>query len=93
MLWKLVTIALSILLLGLQYRLWVGQGSFAEIAALQRATDSQQIDNQELATRNLLLEVEVADLKEGFDTVEEIAREELGMIRDGEAFYLLVEEQ
>ena len=90
--WKIVTALMCIVLAGLQYRLWVGQGSLAELAELRRDTDRQQVNNQELAIRNRLLEVEVADLMDGFDTVEEIAREELGMIRDGETFFLTVEE-
>ncbi len=89
--WKAVAVILGALLLLLQYRLWAGQGGLAELAGLERAIVAQQAANRELGTRNRVLEVEVSDLKDGLDTVEEIAREELGMIREGEAFYLLIE--
>lgn len=78
-------------LVGMQYRLWFGPGSLAELAALKRDVESQQVSNRELETRNRLLEVEVADLKDGLDTVEEIAREQLGMVREGEKFFLIID--
>jgi len=93
MIWKVTTVALAALLLGLQFRLWVGQGSLAELSALGRDIDAQETANRELGARNNVLEVEVADLKDGLDTVEEIAREELGMIREGEVYFLTVERQ
>ncbi|HAM76916.1 MAG TPA: septum formation initiator subfamily, partial [Alcanivorax sp.] len=49
--------------------------------------------NAELAERNRLLAADVRDLKEGTEAVEEIARKDLGMIRDGESFFLIVEPQ
>jgi len=91
MLWKCTTIFFALAVAGLQYRLWVGPGSLTELATLKRDVASQQVANRELATRNRLLEVEVADLEDGLDTVEEIAREELGMVRDGETFFLVIE--
>ena len=60
---------------------------------LQRQVEAQEISNRELTTRNRLLDVEVADLKDGLDTVEEIAREELGMVREGESFYLMIDQE
>lgn len=83
--------ALVALLLALQYQLWVGDGSLAEVFSLQRAIAVQQQQNKALRERNLALDAEVRDLKTALDAVEERARLELGMIREGEVFYRVVE--
>lgn len=88
-----LTILLIALLLGLQYKLWVGEGSLAEIWSLHQAGEVQREENARLKERNAALEAEVQDLKQGLDAVEERARSELGMIKDGETFYQIVEPQ
>ena len=85
-------IFLLLVLLGLQYRLWFNQGSFAHVFALQRELTTQQAVNERLRERNSLLETEVRDLKKGDEAVEERARSELGLIKKGETFYLLVDD-
>ena len=49
-------------------------------------------ENQQLRERNQALEAEVQDLKQGLGAIEERAREELGMIKEGETFYQIIEE-
>jgi cell division protein FtsB len=78
---------LLVLVLVLQYRLWVGQGSLAEVSALKRDMSEQKMDIERLKSRNQALRAEVDGLKRGLDAVEALARSELGMIRDGETFY------
>lgn len=78
-------------LLWLQYRLWVGDGSLAEVWQLRREIAAQETENQRLRERNRVLEAEVQDLKKGFKAIEERARSELGMIRENETFYQIVE--
>jgi cell division protein FtsB len=85
--------ALAGLLLILQYQLWIGHGSVRDVWRLKHAVSSQRQENEALHQRNETLEAEVKDLKSGLDAVEERARRELGMIRDGEVFYQIVEEQ
>ena len=58
---------------------------------LEVELEAQHNVNEDLTERNLLLEIEVLDLKNGLEAVEERARSELGMIKDGEVFYLLIE--
>lgn len=87
-----LNIVLLLLLLGLQYRLWVGPGSWADVAALSRSIDTQRQQNDRLVGRNQLLEGEVRSLKSGLDAIEERARSELGMVKNGETFYLTVEQ-
>jgi cell division protein FtsB len=88
--WKYITLALALLLAAVQLMLWTGQGSVAEVLALKRQIKDYAVGNEELRERNRRLEVEVAELKSGLDSVEEMAREELGLVRQGETFYLLV---
>lgn len=82
-----------VLLAGLQYRLWVGHGSWANVDALEKELAEQQAVNDKLRARNSVLEAEVNALKNGLDGVEELAREELGLVKKGETFYLLVDEK
>jgi cell division protein FtsB len=84
-------LVLILLLAGLQYRLWVGDGSLAQVKELQQQISVQQGENEHLLERNRILEAEVAELKQGVETVEERARHELGMLKEGETLYQLNE--
>lgn len=84
-------VLLVLLLCWLQYRLWVGEGSLAEVRQLERQIEQQQLQVARLKQRNQVLEAEVRDLKTGLEALEERARVELGMIKKGEVFYQIVE--
>jgi len=73
-------IVLILLLVGLQYRLWIGDGSLAAASRLQQQIAEQEGENER-----------VMELKRGMETVEERARHELGMLKEGETLYLLTE--
>lgn len=88
---KFVIAILLVLLLVLQYRLWFGDGSLAEVHRLERQVERQRVQNQGLRERNRALAAEVRDLKSGLDAVEARARSELGMVGEGETFYQVVE--
>lgn len=88
----LLAILLAVFL-GLQYRLWVGEGSYAHRARLQQEIARQQAENERLRERNRALAVEVADLKNGHKVIEERARQDMGMIKEGETFFMTQEEQ
>lgn len=88
---KWLSVTLLLILLVLQYRLWVGDGSVAHVVRLDRELQRQSAANERLQERNRILAIEVEDLKEGLNSVEERAREEMGMIKDGETFYMLIE--
>lgn len=62
-----------------------------DIWDLNAKIELQKSINQELSQRNSELEAEVVDLKKGQAALEERARSELGMVRDGETFFQLVE--
>ncbi len=88
---RIVIAILLVLLALLQYRLWVGDGGVAEVWRLGKQVDAQRQENRMLRERNGLLEAEVIDLKEGLEAIEERARRELGMVKQDETFYLIVE--
>ncbi|KAF1701856.1 cell division protein FtsB [Pseudoxanthomonas suwonensis] len=88
-----VLLGLLILLGWLQYRLWFGIGNAGEVTALAAQVEAQRRENAGLEERNAALAAEVRDLKEGVAAVEERARSELGMIKPGEVFYRVVEDQ
>ncbi|MBQ0712250.1 MAG: cell division protein FtsB [Porticoccus sp.] len=89
--WLLVILTLFFLLL--QYRLWVGEGSMAQRQVLQHKVDIQQEENDVLHERNSILAGEVSDLKDGLESVEERARTDLGMVKEGETFYMVVDKE
>lgn len=86
----LFTAALAALLLGLQWRLWVGDGGVAGTVRLQREMAALTDENEQLRARNAALDAEVRDLGSGLVAIEARARRTLGMIKDGETFYLVV---
>lgn len=84
---------LIVLFLGLQYRLWVGEGSYAHRARLQDEIARQSAENERLRKRNQALALEVEDLKHGRTVIEERARQDMGMIKEGESFFMTPNEQ
>jgi cell division protein FtsB len=88
-----LVVALLLLLGVLQYRLWIAEGSLAEQRRLQRQVEEQGRVNEELRQRNALLEREVLELQTGNAGVEQRAREQLGLIREGETFYQFVDKE
>lgn len=80
------TWVLIALLVALQYPLWLGKGGLLRVADLERQLDGQREVNQSLEARNASLEAEVRDLKAGYEAIEERARYELGLVKDGEVF-------
>lgn len=84
---------LLLLLLALQFKLWFGEGGVSDISALGDRVEAQEAENALLQTRNDELRAEVEDLQNRLEAVEERARNELGLIREGEDFYQVVPEQ
>lgn len=80
-----------VLILLLQVRLWVGEGSFAQVWSLEQSIAEQRAENAELAARNERLYAEVRNLRTREGALEERARMNLGLIREDETFFLVVE--
>ena len=85
---KLATALLTLMLVYLQTRLWIGEGSMAELLTQKDDIERFALENERLYRRNSMLAKEVVELQQGMETVEEIARQELGMIRRDETFFL-----
>jgi cell division protein FtsB len=75
----------------LQYQLWLGEDSVRVLNNLDSELEAQIQLNSQLEERNSLLEIEVYDLKNGLEAVEERARSELGMIAEGETFFMVID--
>ncbi len=89
---QIVIALLALVFVGLQARLWFGEGSLRHVATLEKEVAALKQSNAKLSERNRLMAADVKDLKQGTEAVEEIARKDLGMIRDGETFFLILEQ-
>lgn len=88
---KLLALALVALILLIQYPLWLGKGSWLRVWEVDQQIRAQRETNRRLQERNSGLEAEVRDLKVGLEAIEERARSELGMIRQDEIFFQVLE--
>jgi cell division protein FtsB len=88
---KILLSIITVLIILLQYRLWYGDGGIREIQAYQQRLDDLNVQVEENRERNEALYAEVEDLRKGQEALEERARDELGMIREGETFFQVIE--
>jgi cell division protein FtsB len=88
---KVVWTIMVVLIVLLQVRLWVGEGSYAQVWQLHQKIDTQKAENAELSVRNDRLYAEVRNLRSGEGAIEERARRNLGLIGEDETFFLVVE--
>lgn len=87
---RVFTAILLIILILLQHRLWFGKNSVPDYFSLEREVARQTLANAQLKNRNKLLFADTDDLKLGGEAVEERARNELGMIKEGETFFRII---
>jgi cell division protein FtsB len=86
---RALAVIFVLLILALQYPMWLGKGGWLQVRELGRQVEAQKQVNAELKARNAALDADVRDLKNGFEAIEERARSELGMIRQDEVFFQL----
>ena len=79
----------AILVLALQYPMWLGKGGWLQVRETDRQLAAQRDVNAKLKARNDALDADIRDLKTGSEAIEERARSELGMIRSDEVFFQL----
>ena len=82
-----LVIFLLLALISLQYKLWLGDGSVSQWLHLQNKLAIEEQENKNLAARNRAVEADILELKSGEQALEEQARYELGMIKEGELYY------
>ena len=90
---KILGAVLAVLIVLIQYPLWLGKGGWLRAWEMDRQVEIQKAKNRQLETRNGALAAEVRDLKQGTEAIEERARQELGMLRPDEVFYQFVPEK
>ena len=88
---RLVILILIFFFLIIQFDIWIKDDGFYRVQELEGLIENQLEENQKLKIQNEQLEREIEDLKSGTESIEEKARTDLGMIKDGEEFYLIVE--
>jgi cell division protein FtsB len=88
---KKIAFVLLVLLLWLQYKIWLQDGGIPEVLQLQQEVEQVKSEVDRLQERNSSLDAEVKDLKKGLDAIEERARSEMGMIKEGEVYYQVIE--
>ena len=88
---KWVALVLVVILTTLQYRIWFGESSFRQIKEQRQKVTNIEQENKELALRNQKILAEINDLRHGQDAIEERARYQLGMIKQGEVFIRILD--
>jgi len=89
---RALALALATLIVLIQYPLWLGKGSWLRVWEVERQIREQRAVNQKLQARNAALDAEVNDLKQGLEAVEERARSELGMVKQDEIFFQILDD-
>jgi len=88
---RILTYVFLALVVALQYPLWLGKGGWLRVWDLDRQVTGQKKINDDLKRRNAGMEAEVRDLKNGVGAIEERARYELGMVKEDEFFFQVLE--
>ena len=83
---KVLVVVLVVLLLISQVKLWFGNYGVVRLSALRSELNQQRKENDDLIKRNETLNAQVKELREGKEALEERARSQLGMIKEGEVF-------
>ena len=86
---KLIALLLVLFLVMMQVNIWLTKDGYFRVAEIKELIQDQQKENNEMVSRNSQLKEEIKDLKDGYSAIEEKAREDIGMIKEGEEFYLL----
>ncbi len=90
---RLLAVTLTLLLGLLQYSLWQGKNGISDYQSVADEIEVQEQANANLHKRNQEMFAEIDDLRQGLDAIEERARHELGMVKDGETFYRIIGEE
>ena len=88
---KFIALLLVLLLVMMQVNIWLTKDGYSRVAEIKELIQDQQKENNQMVSRNSQLKEEIKDLKDGYSAIEEKAREDIGMIKEGEEFYLLTE--
>lgn len=79
------------LLIAIQYPLWIGKGGWLHVYQMDKEVQTQEAKNRELENRNNKITGDVNDLRQGTKAVEERARIEHGMVKESETMVRIVQ--
>lgn len=88
---RLLQLVLLGLIVMLQYRFWFADNGFVDRQRLDAEISTVKAEIEVIEQKNAALEARVFDLKNGTDAIEELARQNLGLIKPGEVFIMTVE--
>ncbi len=88
---KILIAIIVVLIVHLQYRLWLGDASIAQVQQHQQRLNDLNALALEKKERNDTLYAEIVDIKFGHQATEERARYDLGMIKENETFFQVIE--
>lgn len=91
MVMRMLGVVLVLVLASLQYKLWFGDGSIFQSMQVEKKLEIQQANNLKVAAQNRAIEADIAELKSGDQALEEQARFDLGMVKQGEVYYQIVD--
>lgn len=86
-----IVFILILALIGLQYKLWLGDGGIYQWRHLEKKIAAQESENDKLINRNLAIDADILELKSGDQALEEQARYELGMVKNNEIYYQFID--
>jgi len=90
---RFTIVAVFLIVALLQFPLWFGEGSYRDVRLLRTTVAELEAEVRLLEERNNVLEAEVLDLKQGLDAIEERARSELGLVKGGETFVQMLDDE
>ena len=82
-----------LIVFGWLHTLWFGKNCISYYYGVNNEIQVQQQVNEKLHLRNAEMFAEIDDLRQGLDAIEERARHELGMVKEGETFYRIIGEE
>lgn len=88
---KILIAIIVLLIIHLQYRLWLGDASISQVHEYQQRLDQLSAQALQKKARNDALYAEIKDIKFGHEAIEESARYDLGMIKENETFIQVIE--
>ena len=86
---KFITV-LIILFIALNYKFTYGESNIFEYIELKEQVIKLKKEDEIFSEKIYILEAELKNLKTGLNLIEEKAREELGLIKDKETFYQII---
>jgi cell division protein FtsB len=90
---KIFAVILLAIIAYLGWETYSGRNGILQYRETEQKLKAASSNTERLQRRNQALEDEISDLKQGNRVVEELARSELGMVKQEETFYRVIEKE